>query len=699
MFLFRLWNFLYDRKYDSKEGSSYASVHSISYFYLAPNFGSLLFPALDYKTFLTKYLPGNDLTLYSKGIQWMVTGVFHLVVYRAIYSYLLLPAAEVETLTDFFRYAMPNYMLIVRLSGIFHFVAGLLCLFGYDLPATFNNYFLAHSFSDLWRRINIYFKDFMVKVFYYPIFFRLRKIGTIKAMILTILLLFTISWFIHSYQWFWLKGNFPVKWVDFVYWNMFGVLVAINAVYEYRNPGSSRYRSIWQESLIKPGKIILTFTTMSALWSLWSADSLPGWYGMIGKVLRSSYVEFGYVLAAFGMLYLVSVVIYYGIKHFRAGSVINPAANTRLGYFWSLLMLGSLGIILIPSFRDVFWERTGLRLEPLTRIDLNTQDEERLIEGYYTDILFGNTLTSPIAESVSAKAEQFQHSEGAVSIFDFRMNVMKPGTSFDFKGKPFTINQMGGRGREYAFERQAGVIRTIYLGGSFVAGSGIADNEVFTVVMEELFLDSTAYSAECMNFGCPNYDLIDVLVHVKELELLSLKPDFLVYVSQGKDFSKNIRDMAAALENKVPLPFAYLDAIAKEAGVSETMTPEQIASALEPFGERILVESYRELYSMCQQQGVKPIWVYWPTVNTKPALLLEKEKVKLIAENSGFEVWDLEKLYEGYKADELKVATNDNHPNALGHRLVAFAMKERMLGLLDSLFDKGRDNPKARKNK
>lgn len=236
IFLFRLWNFLYDRKFDSKEGSGFASVHSISYFYLAPNFGALLFPALDYKTFLTKYLPGNDFSLYSKGVQWMVTGVFHLIVYRAIYSYLLLPVGEVETLSDFFRYAMPNYMLIVRLSGIFHFIAGFLCLFGYDLPATFNNYFLAHSFSDLWRRINIYFKDFMVKVFYYPIFFRLRKFGTIRAMVLTILLLFTISWFFHSYQWFWLKGNFPVKWVDFVYWNMFGVLVAINAVYEYRNP-------------------------------------------------------------------------------------------------------------------------------------------------------------------------------------------------------------------------------------------------------------------------------------------------------------------------------------------------------------------------------------------------------------------------------------------------------------------------------
>ena len=33
------------------------------------------------------------------------------------------------------------------------------------------------SFTDFWRRINIYWKDFMMKVFYYPAFFRLRRLG------------------------------------------------------------------------------------------------------------------------------------------------------------------------------------------------------------------------------------------------------------------------------------------------------------------------------------------------------------------------------------------------------------------------------------------------------------------------------------------------------------------------------------------
>ena len=70
-----------------------------------------------------------------------------------------------------------TFLLYVRISGQFHLVIGMLHLFGFNLPETHHRYLLASSFTDFWRRINIYWKDFMMKVFYYPAFFRLRKLG------------------------------------------------------------------------------------------------------------------------------------------------------------------------------------------------------------------------------------------------------------------------------------------------------------------------------------------------------------------------------------------------------------------------------------------------------------------------------------------------------------------------------------------
>ena len=56
-----------------------------------------------------------------------------------------------------------TYLLYLRVSGQFHIIVGMLHLFGYDLPETNHRYLLARSVNDFWRRVNIYWKDFMVK--------------------------------------------------------------------------------------------------------------------------------------------------------------------------------------------------------------------------------------------------------------------------------------------------------------------------------------------------------------------------------------------------------------------------------------------------------------------------------------------------------------------------------------------------------
>lgn len=58
-------------------------------------------------------------------------------------------------------------------------IIGFMNLFGYDLPETHRKYLLAHSLTDFWRRINIYGKDFMVKMVYFPVYFRLRRSGDV----------------------------------------------------------------------------------------------------------------------------------------------------------------------------------------------------------------------------------------------------------------------------------------------------------------------------------------------------------------------------------------------------------------------------------------------------------------------------------------------------------------------------------------
>ena len=93
------------------------------------------------------------------------------------------PGRTSTTLGDLVQYVLGTFLLYLRVSGQFHLIVGMLHLFGFHLPETHHLYFLASSFTDFWRRINIYWKDFMMKLVFYPSFFRLRQLGDRTALV------------------------------------------------------------------------------------------------------------------------------------------------------------------------------------------------------------------------------------------------------------------------------------------------------------------------------------------------------------------------------------------------------------------------------------------------------------------------------------------------------------------------------------
>jgi D-alanyl-lipoteichoic acid acyltransferase DltB (MBOAT superfamily) len=121
-----------------------------------------------------------------------------------------------------------GFLLYLQVSGQFHIIVGMLKLFGYDLPETNRKYLLSHSISDLWRRINIYWKDFMVKICYLPTYFKLRRKGELRAQLVATTLVFLVTWVLHAYQFFWLQGKFRMTVNDTLFWAVLGALVVAN---------------------------------------------------------------------------------------------------------------------------------------------------------------------------------------------------------------------------------------------------------------------------------------------------------------------------------------------------------------------------------------------------------------------------------------------------------------------------------------
>ena len=88
---------------------------------------------------------------------------------------------------------------------------GMLHLFGYQLPETHHWYLLATGFTDYWRRINIYWKDFMVRLFFNPVVFRLKRWPQPAALAVATVTVFLATWLLHAYQSFWLRGTWGLS--------------------------------------------------------------------------------------------------------------------------------------------------------------------------------------------------------------------------------------------------------------------------------------------------------------------------------------------------------------------------------------------------------------------------------------------------------------------------------------------------------
>src|SRR5690606_29403224 len=138
----------------------------------------------DYRRFRDGYVDDESGRVAQRGLSWMLRGIIHLLLYRSVKVYLLPGTYDLIDVEYLALFLVTNYALYLRISGYFHIITGLLHLFGFDLPRTHDRYFLASSLSDIWRRINIYWKDFLTEHVFFPTFFALRALPRWGAVVL-----------------------------------------------------------------------------------------------------------------------------------------------------------------------------------------------------------------------------------------------------------------------------------------------------------------------------------------------------------------------------------------------------------------------------------------------------------------------------------------------------------------------------------
>jgi hypothetical protein len=683
VFMFRLIIYMYDLSH-SKEPVNLP--RTFSYFFLLPNVVFPFFPLVDFNTFKRTYYDEDRYRIYQSGIGWMLVGVIHLILYRFVNYYLMIAPDAVDSFASLVRFAVSNFLLYLKISGQFHLIIGILHLFGFHLPRTNNHYFLAAGFVDLWRRVNIYWKEFMLKVFYYPIYFRMKKMdGTTRLILATALVMF-LTWLLHAYQWFWLRGTLFFVLPDIVFWSILGTLVVVDVVIESRRKKRSSGIHTWnyREFISLSVSIALTFATISILWSMWSSNSIPEWWSLWSILGGSLQTMALYLLLFAGIGLLSGTVIWFG---FRIGIGV-PKKEKETPFFRSAFLSGGVLLFVIllgtPGVYTRLPGKANTLLSDLSTPRLSQRDALQLQKGYYEDLTGVDRFNSDLWEIYSKRPTEWpliQETEAARMTGDFRILELLPLKKIDFHGGEFTTNRWGMRDMDYEQLPAPDTYRIALVGPSFVMGSGISDRDVFEAILERHLNernDGKRYSKyEILNFAVAGYSSLQEL-WIFDDKAVSFKPKAVIFVSHQIEEEVTVRNLALSLATGVEIPYDDLLEIARKAGVQEGMPQSEVERLLKPYGAEILAWTYQRFVQVAREHDIIPVWLYLPTLEF-PVIEEEKLRVANMAEQAGFTILDLSRVYDNQEIGSIIVAEWDLHPNAKGNQLIASRLYEALL--------------------
>ncbi len=697
MFIFRAAIYLYDRANGKGPDNIW---QRLSYFFLPPNVVFPFFPVVDFATFGRTYYNDEAARIYQRGVTLILRGLIHLLLYRAVYHHGVLAPEQVSSGVDFMRFIVMNFGLYLRISGMFHLIVGLVMLFGHNLPETHTRFYFSNSFVDFWRRINIYWKEFMQKMVFTPSFVRFNRAGLphLGAIIAAMMIVFFCTWALHAYQWFWLRGTVLFTPQDMLFWTMLGVFLVVQTLRDAKvKPAPGLLGP--QTSLVI--RTACTFITICVLWSFWTSESPAIWGELwVNSGLTPAFAagaahspgDWLITIASIGFfVFCLAVTANVG---FGVLSPV-PAQKRKLAAketpWRAALVPAAISVGLVAAQFAAHNFRPGsaaaVAWANISEPRLNKHDEARIERGYYENLTDVNQFSSQLWQVYMARPRGLCKITEAPFVrmrHDILPYDLAPGGSGIFNGVMWTINSWGMRDDEIALEKPEGVVRIAVVGPSHATGWGVELTDRFDKVLaRSLNADAAAgVRYETLNFAVPAYSISDRIFAFTE-QSWAFKPDIILFVShEVRDLDLN--HLAESYVRRAWPDLPFLKDIETRAGLSHSQTERQIRHRLEAIDRDITAAFFNHFAAQARDHGARVVWVAVPMARE---LELEGDRTPVpmqqLAAEAGFETINLSTIFSGYSTEQLQVASWDFHPNVLGNQLIAAAL-DRELRALDA---------------
>jgi hypothetical protein len=539
-----------------------------------------------------------------------------------------------------------------------------------------------------------------MKLVFYPTYFRVKRLGPTRALVISTALVFMVTWLLHSYQWFWLRGGFPVTVQDTLFWGVLGAFVIAGALRELKaNQKPKERRTGWNWR--KGARAAITFAGFCFLWSLWSAESFALWLYSLGVASNVDLKGIVLIGVSFGTIFVLG-----GRDWTAAPTVRYPwlqaalQPSVRTGAVLLFLTVAGLSSGTAATAGPV-----GEWIATMQDPSLNARDTARQHRGYYEQLDVRATLnTAATATPKDLERWTLIRDLGVVSERPDFLDDLKPSWSGDYNGKRFSTNAWGMRDQAYDVQKAPGTLRIALLGPSHVMGDNVADDETFESIVErrlnEQFRLPGYQRFEILNFGQPAYSSLQQLAMLERA--LTFGPDVVVATHHGSNRElterylqrvmwkeelvpwEPVRQMLREVglvglhDGSVPVPFDWWRSMATRLGVDVRMPNAEILSRLRRMSNRSIEWSLQRFAERTREAGAIPAILAVNVVfDEAPREIPNMDTLRTLR-------LPIMNLFDVYPADRvlaLRVAPWDDHPNAEAHRLIA----DRLYGELTTL--------------
>ncbi len=335
-------------------------------------------------------------------------------------------------------------------------------------------------------------------------------------------------------------------------------------------------------------------------------------------------------------------------------------------------------------------------LRSLHAIEPNRADHDKAATGYYVGLIDGDgSGRDELALALLGKPPERKFGDIGATRFlpgGYLQFELLPDVDVEAFGGRFTTNAQGLRDRPYEVSKPPGVFRIALLGSSMDMGWGVGVDETYENRLEEWLNAHAAKRGldrrfEVLNFAVAAYGPLH-RVEVFEQRVRAFQPDLVLYSATRLDTRLLQIHLVGLLQGGIDLKYDFARQVLAAAGIdpaAEAVAPaaaadgdgkarkDRLKVAVEPLLWDLNAAAIGHLAGACRSAGIGLAMVIIPraTEADGPASRgPDVARIRAIGAGQGVPVADLTASFDDQDRRHVEIAPWDDHPNALGHRLL-----------------------------